>query len=132
MSNLLTTEHENCLICGESNPLSFGLKFKPMDDDTVEAVFTGNLTLQGYDNILHGGVIASLLDSAMTHCLFNQGIKALTGDLRVRYHKSILCKATLTVRATLVENHSSLYKMRAEILEGGVKMATATAKFMMC
>jgi hypothetical protein len=40
---------------------------------------------QGYDGILHGGIIASPFDSAMVNCLFARGIVALTAEFKVRF-----------------------------------------------
>lgn len=49
------------------------------------ATFSGNPGLQEYEGQLHGRVISSLLDAAMTHCLFHHGIEAVTGELYVRF-----------------------------------------------
>jgi hypothetical protein len=78
-------KHAHCFICGDQNPRSLGLEFQAVDVDTVCATFQASPELQGYDGILHGGVIAALLDAAMTHCLFHRGIQAMTGDLHVRF-----------------------------------------------
>jgi uncharacterized protein (TIGR00369 family) len=72
-------------MCGENNLFSLRLKFKPAPDGAVSTTFTGNSRLQGYDGIMHGGVISALLDSAMTNCLFQKGIEAVTAELRVRF-----------------------------------------------
>ena len=86
--------------------------------------------LQGYRGILHGGIVATLLDAAMTHCLFHQGIEAVTGDLQVRYLKQIPFNADLDIRARLVSSFSPLYKLESEITVGNQVMARAKAKFM--
>jgi acyl-coenzyme A thioesterase PaaI-like protein len=36
-----------------------------------------------YTGLLHGGMTSTLLDAAMTHCLFMQGVQALTAELTV-------------------------------------------------
>ncbi|VGO16815.1 hypothetical protein PDESU_05407 [Pontiella desulfatans] len=123
-------EHRNCLLCGDLNPRSLGLRFEPHGDDGVRAEFQGHEDLQGYDGILHGGIIASLLDSAMTHCLFHRKVRAVTGDLQIRYKHSIPCNSTVDVQAKLVESHPPLHRLKARILMGRKTMARGEARFM--
>lgn len=79
--------HSQCLVCGDAtqNPLSLQCKFFADGKDQVVGYHKVNRQLQGYNNLLHGGVASSLVDAAMTHCLFMQGIKALTAEMTVRF-----------------------------------------------
>jgi len=52
--------HDYCLLCGDKNPWSQQLSFTATDDGGVHATFQGRPELQGYDGILHGGVICAL------------------------------------------------------------------------
>ena len=123
--------HSRCLLCGESNPASLKLAFTLAQDGSVKARFECKPGLQGYDGILHGGVTASLLDAAMTHCLFHHGIKALTADLHVRYTHAIACDARLDLWAAITSRRPPLYQLRAEVSEEGRLMAWAEAKFLL-
>lgn len=122
--------HSRCLLCGDLNPRSLRLRFEVGEDGVVRTTFKAQADLQGYDDILHGGVIAALLDSAMTHCLFHQGVQAVTGDLRIRYLQPVQCSASLDIQAWLLSSHPPLYRLRAEILAGQQIMAWAEARFM--
>lgn len=122
--------HSHCLVCGNRNPWSLGLCFRTTDDGTVHAEFQAHPGLQGYDGILHGGVIASLLDSAMTHCLFNQGVKAVTADLHVRFLEPVSCESDLRIRATVLSHTPPLFRLRAELLRRERIVAWAEATFM--
>jgi acyl-coenzyme A thioesterase PaaI-like protein len=122
-------DHEWCLICGSQNPHSLKLRFEP-DELGVKAEFTPSRDLQGYSGILHGGIVSALLDSAMTHCLFNSGIKAVTGDLHVRFLHSVPCNQPLEIRALIVSSRPPLYRLKSELLQGSRIMAWAEAKFM--
>lgn len=127
---VILDDHDNCIICGRNNPFSLGLKFQPVGGNTVEAAFTGGPHLQGYEGILHGGVISAVLDSAMAHCLLLQDIKAVTGDLRVRFLHSIPCSSKVIIRAWLTCAVSTLYELKAEARVDGKLVARAKAKFM--
>ena len=117
-------------MCGEQNPRSLGLSFRSLDADTVGARFRASAELQGYDGILHGGVIAALLDAAMTHCLFHLGVQAITGDLHIRFVKPVPCKSSLDLRAKAMSIKPPLYRVKAELMQGEQIMAWAEATFM--
>ena len=122
--------HTRCLFCGERNPWSLKLVFQADDDGVVKTNFHSNGGLQGYDGMLHGGVMAALLDAAMTHCLFHCGVQAVTGDLHVRFVKPVSCNASLKIRAWVLSSHPPLYRLKAEIVHDKRVMAWAEAKFM--
>ena len=123
-------DHSGCLLCGNLNPRSLKLSFHVAGNGAVETQFQAHTELQGYNGVLHGGVIAALLDAAMTHCLFHQGVQAVTGDLRVRFVRAVSCNAFLDVRAWVSYSHPPLYRLRAEIVVDKQIMARAEAKFM--
>jgi acyl-coenzyme A thioesterase PaaI-like protein len=121
--------HSRCLLCGERNPFSLRLVFEADDEGGVKTRFKSHDGLQGYDEMLHGGVIAALLDAAMTHCLFHHGVQAVTGDLHVRFVNPVSCDASLEIRAWVVSSRPPLYRLRAEITQDRRIMAWAESKF---
>lgn len=122
--------HSRCLLCGTLNPRSLNLSFQDAGDGSVMTRFKAHAELQGYDDIIHGGVIVSLMDSAMTHCLFHRGIQAVTGDLHVRFVQPVPCCASLEIYARVLSSHPPLYRLRAEIILDQRVVAWAEAKFM--
>jgi uncharacterized protein (TIGR00369 family) len=124
--------HSRCLLCGERNPFSLKLVFEADDEGGVKTRFKSHEGLQGYDDMLHGGVIAALLDAAMTHCLFHHGVQAVTGDLHVRFVNPVSCDASLEIRAWVLSSRSPLYRLRAEIRQDQLIMAWAESKFLQC
>lgn len=123
-------EHRNCLFCGDLHPNSFGLHFMPKKGGGVHATFQGYDELQGYNGILHGGIIASLLDASMTNCLFQQGVQAVTADLQIRHKHLVPCNAKMELQAWLVKSHSPLYRLKAKLVHDGCTMARGEARFM--
>lgn len=127
---LAENEHPHCIVCGRKNPHGFHLKFSLLDDGSVLCVFDCRRILEGYPRKIHGGVIASLLDGAMTHCLFFHGYSALTAELNVRYHHSVETDKTAAIRGWIERASPRLYFLKSEIVQGGKVRATASAKFM--
>jgi acyl-CoA thioesterase FadM len=122
--------HAQCLVCGDESPWRPRLCFQLEGRSTVHAEFRAHSRLQGYDGILHGGVVATLLDAAMTHCMFHNGVQAVTGDMRIRFTRPISCDSTLDIRAWIRSSRPPLYHLRAEIVCGTTTMSWAEAKFM--
>jgi len=128
----LSTGHAHCLFCGSMNPRSLHLAFEASEDGGVNAHYTAPPELQGYDGIVHGGILASLLDSAMTHCLFHRGIRALTGDLHIRYLQSVPFGVPLEIHARVRSSRPPVHLLESEISTGGTVVVRADAKFMEC
>ncbi len=123
--------HDNCLLCGGKHPNGYGLVFKSAPDGSVCAEFIGTSHHQGYPSLLHGGVVAALLDSAMTRVLLNRGIPAFTAELTVRYRKPTPCYRPLTLTAREVEHHRHTHRMEARLHDGPTLLAVGRARFML-
>lgn len=124
------SSHAGCLLCGSKNPLSMHLHFAVDDQQIVHASFQAHDMLQGYQGIVHGGVICALLDAAMTHCLFSQAIEAVTGEMNVKFVLPVPCRALLGLRAWVEKACNPLYVLKAELSGDGRLLASAEAKFM--
>ncbi len=96
----------------------------------MEAEFDCADTLCGYRGRLHGGVIAALLDGAMTHCLFAYGVTAVTAALNLSYRRPVSVGRRATIRAWQERDLSPLRLARAELRQDGEVKASASAKFM--
>lgn len=121
--------HPLCFVCAPHNTQGLKMEFFPMDDGSVVGVFADGSSWQGYSGLLHGGVIASLLDGAMTHCLFALGFEAVTAELKVRYRHPVMAAEKMTLRAWQQDGTWRLHVMQAELSQSGQVKAVATAKF---
>jgi len=123
-------EHERCIICGRDNGKGLHVQFRACEDGSVSSLFSCSSILQGYGGHLHGGEITSLLDGAMTNCLFAQGKKALTGELNVRFLHPVDTNSDVNIRAWITASRSSMHKLEATMVQNGRLVAKAKAKFM--
>jgi acyl-coenzyme A thioesterase PaaI-like protein len=122
--------HPHCVVCGRDHPWGLKLHFAIRPDGGVETSVDCSATLEGYPRLLHGGVIALLLDGAMTHCLFAHGRVAVTGGLTIRYHHPVETCQRATLRAWIKRSRPPLHLMAAALVQDGQVMASASAKFM--
>ncbi len=121
--------HPRCVVCSPANPMGLAQEFVLQPDGSVESTFAGSEMFEGYPGLLHGGVIATLLDGAMTNCLFAQGMQALTAELTVRYREPVAVDGGMTICARLTESRGPLHLLRAELRQDGQVKATALGKF---
>jgi acyl-coenzyme A thioesterase PaaI-like protein len=117
-------------MCGIQNPLGLKLNFTKDDQGGVVGHFTPNQLLEGYSGILHGGVAAALLDSAMTNCLFIRNIIALTGELNIRYLNPIPTNKEIMVKACVSKSTPPLFNLESTLFVDNILMARAAARFM--
>ena len=132
-NTLLQTQqaaHAHCIVCGSALESGLGLKFVLCDDGSVEAHFECHRVFQGYDGMLHGGVTSTLLDGAMTNCLFAHGLVAVTAEMTVRFRHPIEVGVALIVRARIIRSQLVLHALEAELIQNGQVKAKAEGKFM--
>ncbi len=123
------TAHSTCVVCGAANRRSLGLKFVAGEDGVVHASFGCDKAFEGYAGMLHGGIIASLLDGAMTNCMFAKGVPAITAELNVRFRHPVVVNEPATVRAWVDRSSPPLYVLKSEIVQGGQLKAVGVGKF---
>jgi uncharacterized protein (TIGR00369 family) len=122
--------HTNCFACGSNNGIGLGLTFYKHEDGTIFGNFFADPKFEGYSGIIHGGIIATLLDSAMTHCLLMMGIPALTGRLSIRYSNPIRTGAVVRLEAKVIDESHKIFTLEGKAYVDGKKAASAVAKYM--
>jgi len=122
--------HRNCFACGSNDGMGLGLKFYEREDGAVFGNFFADPKFEGYAGIIHGGIIATLLDSAMTHCLLMEGIPALTGRLSIRYSTPIRTGVVVKLEAKIVKKSHKIFTLEGKAYVDGKKAASAVAKYM--
>lgn len=119
--------HAHCMVCGPGRLL--GLRFRPDGIRSVIASIKPRPEWQGYAGILHGGMVSTLLDAAMTHCLFHHEVEAMTASLNVRFLEPAPCAGLLDLRATLSDRRRHVYMLDAQLSTHGRILARAEARF---
>lgn len=123
-------QHAACFACRPADQGGLGLAFAVQTDGAVSAEWTCPPGGESYAGIVHGGLLATALDSAMVHALFARGVVARTGELTVRYRQSVRSGDPVTVTARHRNAYPPLHHLEAEIHQAGVLCARARGKFM--
>lgn len=74
-----------CFVCGPDNPQGLHIRFRTAGEGAVEADWTPPPAVEGYVGYVHGGVVAAVLDEAMSKAVAAVNVTALTAHLEVRY-----------------------------------------------
>lgn len=126
-----TLNNDKCFVCGTKNP--FGLQVDIGISDTGASVrieCTPPEHLQGWANILHGGILSTLLDEAINYVgisTFDQ--PAVTAQLEVRFRNPAPTGVKLFVCAERIKVSKRLVEAKAEVtLSDGTLIATGTGK----
>jgi len=127
---LRNAEHAHCYVCDPDNGRGLRLSAVPDQNGRVKAEFQCDEFFKGYAGKLHGGVVAALLDGAMTQCCFAHGVKAVTGELTVRFRQPVMLHRKATVIAWLASSRPPLFVLRAELKQGSEVAAKAEGRFM--
>jgi uncharacterized protein (TIGR00369 family) len=122
----------NCFVCGENNPDGLRLNFEiDKENQTLKTTFFASQTFQGWDGIVHGGIICTLLDEAMAKLVYELGYQAVTASLEVKFKKPAPILEPLLVYGELTEVSKRLIKAKAKVLKkDGTVLAEGTSKLM--
>jgi uncharacterized protein (TIGR00369 family) len=122
-----------CFACGKKNP--FGLQVNPEidpDGTQVKIECTPPSHFQGWANVIHGGILSTLLDEAITYVgIASFDGPAVTAQLEVRFKKPAITGDKLIVTANRVNMSTRLIEAEAYIdSENGTRIAEGSGKVM--
>jgi acyl-coenzyme A thioesterase PaaI-like protein len=127
---LCARRHPACFACRPVAQGGLGLTFAVQADDLVAATWTCPPGGESYSGIVHGGLLATALDSAMVHALFARGIVARTAELNVRFRLSVRAGEPAIVTARLRNARPPLFQLEAEIRQADAVCVHARGRFM--
>ena len=119
-----------CWICGEKNKDGLQLKFDlDKGTKTIQTSFIPTETFQGYDEIVHGGILSALLDEATAKLAFELGYNAVTAMLNIRFKNPAKVRERLIIKGKIIETNRKLVLAKATIQrEDGTLIAEGDSK----
>ena len=122
---------KSCFVCGESNVVGLNLRFET-DGKVVRGRFTPRAEHVGFREVVHGGIIATLLDEIMVWaCVVQTKRFAYCVELNTRFLKPARPGEETICTAKLTENRrDKIFIASAELKNlSGETLATATGKY---
>jgi len=74
-----------CFCCGPKNPIGLKLEFETTSDGRMRTIWTPRKEHQGFKDIVHGGLVATVLDEVMVRMLYLRGISAVTAGMETKW-----------------------------------------------
>jgi len=110
-----TTSH--CFVCGVDNDAGLGAIFTT--DRELNRSFcrlTLDTRFQGWRDVVHGGIIAALLDEACIYAGLGIGKQLVTAELTVRYKKPLPVGEEIFITGEVVEKRRKVLRVKARIM----------------
>ncbi len=110
-------DNSRCFLCGNFNPHGFQLRFRQEGEYTVTETVVP-WYYQGFDGVVHGGIVASLLDEIMSHAVKGTGQIAVTGTLNVKYVAPCRTDQVVLLRGKVVAHNGRIIEAQGEVIQG--------------
>jgi uncharacterized protein (TIGR00369 family) len=124
------TNYQRCYVCGQQNESGLRTVFR-QEGDRIVTSFTGDERHQGYPGVVHGGILASILDETLGRTALFERAWVMTGRLEVRYRNPAPLGEELQISAWPTRVRSRSVEARGEVRgPGGEILAEATGTFL--
>jgi uncharacterized protein (TIGR00369 family) len=119
-----------CFACGEKNPIGLKLRLRTdaaRGESAADVTFAEHF--QGWAGVVHGGLVATVLDEAMIYAAGAKGLKTVTGEMTVRYIKPVSTGVAYTLKGRFIEDKGRIVLAESELLDAaGTQVARASGK----
>jgi acyl-coenzyme A thioesterase PaaI-like protein len=125
-------DEKKCFVCGCEN--SIGLKLDIKSDKSLKkawAVTKIDRKFCGWEGIVHGGIISTVLDEIMAYAAFTVYKSGVTGEITVRFRKPIPVESEILIEGFVESVKGRVCYAKGTITMNGEVMAESTGKMVM-
>ncbi|MGD0460016.1 MAG: PaaI family thioesterase [Terriglobia bacterium] len=120
-----------CIVCGPNHPRGLRISYEKDPGGSSTASWVPTSEGEGFRGIVHGGIISTVLDEAMAKAVAATASEALTGELRVRFHRRVQAGEKLRIKGWIVKRTRRLIETEGTLTaENGSECAHAWAVFL--
>ncbi|HAA90045.1 MAG TPA: hypothetical protein DCE07_05680 [Peptococcaceae bacterium] len=120
---------KKCFVCGDGNPSGLQVRFYH-DGNEAKAVFIPDSRWEGYPGVVHGGILASLLDEVMYKAVFASEGNVVTARMSVRFRNPARVGSLLHLVGRVGEKKGRFVTAKGEIRDSENRpIATAEGVF---
>ncbi|HTY08729.1 MAG TPA: PaaI family thioesterase [Candidatus Edwardsbacteria bacterium] len=134
MTELSLNDDHFCFVCGSNNPDGLRLTFQYPAPGTCRAEFTPPRKFQGWQGILHGGIVSTLLDEALAHAAGGAergggGSGAVTAEITVRFKRPVPIGQMVLLEGRVISDKGRVVECESFLKDSdGNELATAKGK----
>src|SRR5208337_465186 len=97
-----------CFVCGKNNPRGFKIAVRYSEAElAAETELAIPREYQGWAQVIHGGILSTLLDELMAHAVWRFAGPGLTLSMEVRFHQPLKPGEPIRVRGVLRTKNGS-------------------------
>lgn len=120
-----------CFVCGPTHPTGLRIKYELAGDGVISARWVPNRNWEGFRGVIHGGIVCTVLDEAMSKAVTALAGDALTAEIRVRLRRRIQSGREFAIRGWVVDRCKRRIRTEAAIAGAdGHEFAHAWATFL--
>jgi acyl-coenzyme A thioesterase PaaI-like protein len=129
MSDITLDDDAYCFCCGPENPIGLKLAFDETPDRRMRTFWTPRKEHQGFKDIVHGGLVATVLDEVMVRLLYLRGIHAVTAGMETKLIRPVRWGTAYRFEGWIVEDRRRAVITEAEAYhaESGERVAWGKA-----
>lgn len=129
MADLTLDDDRMCFCCGVENPIGLKLTFEDTPGGRTRTVWRPRKEHQGFKDIVHGGLVATVLDEVMIRMLYLRGIAAVTGTMETKLLQPLRAGLDYRFEAWMVKDRKRAVLTEAEAFDAasGERVAWARA-----
>lgn len=97
-----------CFVCGKDNSRGLRLNFEHPEKGRLTATVVFSKEHQGFKGIVHGGMVAVVLDEMMVNLAWVEKTPAVTADFRLRLKKPCPTGETIRLEGLILKQTDKL------------------------
>lgn len=120
---MILEDDDCCFVCGGKNPIGLKLNFElDKEKRVIKTEFIPSKVHQGYKDIIHGGIISTILDEAMVKLALGLGLKVVTRRIEIKFKNPLLVGERILVSASFHSEDRRLIEAEAKAMkdDGGI------------
>jgi len=128
MDILKLEDDRMCFCCGSENPIGLKLAFEATPEGRMRTAWTPRREHQGFKDIVHGGLVATVLDEVMVRLLYDRGINAVTAGMETRLLRPLRAGRAYRFESWIVRDRGRAVLTEAEALDASTGERVAWGK----
>ena len=120
-----------CFCCGERNPIGLKLSFETTPEGRLRTVWRPKQEHVGFKDLIHGGLVATVLDEVMARVILDRGMPGVTATMETKLLRPMRWGRDYRFEAWVVRERSRTVETEAEAVdaETGERAACGSATF---
>ncbi len=109
---MIQSSTHHCFVCGIDNPFGLKMQFNSDGDGQVSSRIIFPAMYQGYPGIVHGGILAAVLDETAGRATMKHkrpDLNLVTGKMTIRYRKPVKVEEEVSIEGKVLNRTGRVF-----------------------